>query len=94
MSNQHREFTTAFVSAVQKIVNRLISMPLTGTVVSYSAGVDLVVRIAEVPDEEILLTFSEGNLLVLDGHSLAAGDNVILLPVSTKYLVLELSSTI
>ena len=92
--NNNEEFAIAISDLVKRIVNRLIPTPLTGVVVSYTAGVDLVIRISDVPDEEVLLSFSEGNLLVLDGHAFVADDNVVLLPVSTKYLVLELSSTI
>ena len=65
-----------------------------GTVVSYSAGVDLVVRITDIPEQEILLSFSEGMLLVLDGHSFSAGNQVILLPIQTKFLIMKLSATI
>jgi len=94
MNNTQVNLSNAMSGFIQRKINSSVATAKIGNVVSFSAGVDLIVRVSNVKDQNILLSFSEGILLILSGHSFTAGDDVVLLPVSGKWLVLELASSI
>ena len=58
MNNTQINLSNAMSGFIQRQINNSVEIARTGTVVSFSAGNDLVVRVTNVQDQNILLSFS------------------------------------
>lgn len=65
-----------------------------GKVVEYTHNEELSVNIIDIPGENITIKFSEGLLLVQPGHSFEVDDIVMLVSVTSRYMVFKLARNI
>ena len=87
-SKEGREFNNA-LSRYMRRVNDSQPRAHIGRVLSFTSD-DLVIRITDIVENDIIIKASEGLLIVQDGITFEVDEDVILLPVTSRFLVFKL----
>ena len=87
-SKEGREFNNA-LSRYMRRVNDSQPRAHIGRVLSFTSD-DLVIRITDIVENDIIIKASEGLLIVQDGVIFEVDEDIILLPVTSRFLVVKL----